>query len=387
MTFRSHGEAIKLANNTRYGLAASIWTENINLALDVAPKVKAGSVWINCTNQFDAASGFGGYRESGFGREGGKEGLYEYLKPKSEALLSSIAPKATKVLKKSGSILPVIDRTAKLFIGGKQARPDSGYSLKVINRAGQTIAEVGAGNRKDVRNAVEAAQAAENWTAMTGHARAQVLFYLAENLSARASEFAARIILQTGVTPAAARQEVDLSIERIYYYAAQADKYDGAVHHTITRNVTLAMPEALGVMGIICPDVFPLLGLLSNILPPLSMGNRVIVIPSSTAPLSATDLYQVLETSDVPAGVVNIITGNKEELAAVLANHDDVDGVWYTGSQAGCKAIEHAAAENMKRTWVNYGKFRDWTDPQQGQGEVFLRHATQIKNIWIPYGE
>lgn len=387
MTFRSHGEAIKLANNTRYGLAASIWTENINLALDVAPKVKAGSVWINCTNQFDAASGFGGYRESGFGREGGKEGLYEYLKPKSEALLSSIAPKASKVQKKSGSILPVIDRTAKLFIGGKQARPDSGYSLKVINRAGQTIAEVGAGNRKDVRNAVEAAQAAENWTAMTGHARAQVLFYLAENLSARASEFAARIILQTGVTPAAARQEVDLSIERIYYYAAQADKYDGAVHHTITRNVTLAMPEALGVMGIICPDEFPLLGLLSNLLPPLSMGNRVIVIPSSTAPLSATDLYQVLETSDVPAGVVNIITGNKEELAAVLANHDDVDGVWYTGSQAGCKAIEHAAAENMKRTWVNYGKFRDWTDPQQGQGEVFLRHATQIKNIWIPYGE
>ncbi len=387
MTFRSHGEAIKLANNTRYGLAASIWTENINLALDVAPKVKAGSVWINCTNQFDAASGFGGYRESGFGREGGKEGLYEYLKPKSEALLSSIAPKATKVQKKSGSILPVIDRTAKLFIGGKQARPDSGYSLKVINRAGQTIAEVGAGNRKDVRNAVEAAQAAENWTAMTGHARAQVLFYLAENLSARASEFAARIILQTGVTPAAARQEVDLSIERIFYYAAQADKYDGAVHHTITRNVTLAMPEALGVMGIICPDEFPLLGLLSNILPPLSMGNRVIVIPSSTAPLSATDLYQVLETSDVSAGVVNIITGNKEELAAVLANHDDVDGVWYTGSQAGCKAIEHAAAENMKRTWVNYGKFRDWTDPQQGQGEVFLRHATQIKNIWIPYGE
>ncbi|HNP78055.1 MAG: aldehyde dehydrogenase family protein [Cyclobacteriaceae bacterium] len=387
MTFRSHGEAIKLANNTRYGLAASIWTENINLALDVAPKVKAGSVWVNCTNQFDAASGFGGYRESGFGREGGKEGLYEYLKPKSEALLSSIPPKASKVQKKSGSILPVIDRTAKLFIGGKQARPDSGYSLKVINRAGQTIAEVGAGNRKDVRNAVEAAQAAENWTAMTGHARAQVLFYLAENLSARASEFAARIILQTGVTPAAARQEVDLSIERIYYYAAQADKYDGAVHHTITRNVTLAMPEALGVMGIICPDEFPLLGLLSNILPPLSMGNRVIVIPSSTAPLSATDLYQVLETSDVPAGVVNIITGNKEELAAVLANHDDVDGVWYTGSQAGCKAIEHAAAENMKRTWVNYGKFRDWTDPQQGQGEVFLRHATQIKNIWIPYGE
>lgn len=387
MTFRSHGEAIKLANNTRYGLAASIWTENINLALDVAPKVKAGSVWINCTNQFDAASGFGGYRESGFGREGGKEGLYEYLKPKTEGLLAITPPKLPKVQKKKGSIIPTIDRTAKLFIGGKQARPDSGYSLKVVNPAGQTIAEVAAGNRKDVRNAVEAAQAAEGWTGMTGHARAQILFYLAENLSARAAEFAARIVLQTSTTPAAARQEVDLSIERIYYYAAQADKYDGAVHHTITRNVTLAMPEALGVMGIICPDESPLLGLLSNILPPLSMGNRVIVVPSQTVPLSATDLYQVLETSDVPAGVVNIITGNKEELAGVLANHDDVDAIWYHGTKAGCKTIEYAAAENMKRTWVNYGKFRDWSDHRQAAGEEFLRHATQIKNIWIPYGE
>lgn len=356
MTFRSHGEAIKLANNTRYGLAASIWTENINLALDVAPKVKAGSVWINCTNQFDAASGFGGYRESGFGREGGKEGLYEYLKPKSEALLLTTPPKTPKVSKKKGNIIPSIDRTAKFFIGGKQVRPDSGYSQKVVNAAGQVVAEVGTGNRKDVRNAVEAAHAAENWTALTGHARAQILFYLAENLSARATEFATRIVLQTGVTLAAAKQEVELSIERIYYYAAQADKYDGAVHHTITRNVTLAMPEALGVMGIICPDESPLLGLLSNILPPLSMGNRVIAVPSQTAPLSATDLYQVLETSDVPPGVVNIITGNKEELAGVLANHDDVDAIWYHGTKAGCKTIEHAAAENMKRTWVNYGK-------------------------------
>jgi aldehyde dehydrogenase (NAD+) len=387
MTFRSHAEAIKLANNTRYGLAASIWTENINLALDVAPKVKAGSVWINCTNQFDAASGFGGYRESGFGREGGKEGLYEYLKPRTEGLLSSTAPKSARAAKKTGRIVPAIDRTAKLFIGGKQTRPDSGYSVRVIGASGQAIGEVGAGNRKDIRNAVEAAHAAEGWTAMTGHARAQVMYYMAENLSARTHEFASRIALQTGASPSAAKKEVDLSIERIYYYAAQADKYDGAVHHTITRNVTLAMPEALGVMGVVCSKEAPLLGLISAVLPVIGMGNRVVVIPSSTSPLSATDLYQVLETSDVPAGVVNIITGDTMELAAVLANHDDVDGVWYFGSKEGSKLVEHASAENMKRTWVNFGKHRDWFDSRQGEGEEFLRHATQIKNIWIPYGE
>jgi len=388
MTFRTHQEAIKLANNTRYGLASSIWTENINLALEVAPKVKAGTVWINCTNVFDAASGFGGYKESGFGREGGKEGLYEYVKLKSEALLRAAPPKASGATgKKTTTELPAIDRTAKLFIGGKQSRPDSGYSLKIVNPAGTVIAEVGAGNRKDVRNAVEAAHAADGWTGLTGHARAQILFYLAENLFARRVEFANRISLQTLQSAAVARKEVDASIERIYRYAALADKYDGNVHHTTSRNVTLAMPEALGVMGVVCPDQEPLLGFISTVLPPMSMGNRVVAIPSSTSPLSATDFYQVLETSDMPAGVLNIITGNHDELSTVLANHDDVDGLWYFGTKDGSKSVEHAAAENMKRTWVNYGKYRDWFDAQQGEGELFLRNCTQIKNIWIPYGE
>jgi aldehyde dehydrogenase (NAD+) len=389
MTFRTHQEAIKLANNTRYGLASSLWTENINLALEVAPKIKAGTVWINCTNVFDAASGFGGYRESGFGREGGKEGLLEYVKLTSEEALTTSYPKISKVIqkKKSTGVLPDIDRTIKLFIGGKQARPDSGYSIKITDPAGHLIAEVGAGSRKDIRNAVEAAHAAEGWTSMTGHARAQVLFYLAENLYVRKDEFAARLTQQTFISPKDAEREVAASIERIYRYASLADKYDGHVHHTTLRNVTLAMPEALGVMGVVCPEHSPLLGFISTVLPALSMGNRVIAIPSETSPLSATDLYQLLETSDVPAGALNIITGKKEELTAVLANHDDVDGRWYFGSKEGSKAIEFAAAENMKRTWVNYGLHRNWLDASQGEGEQFLRNATQIKNIWIPYGE
>ncbi len=389
MTFRTHPEAVKLANNTRYGLASSLWTENINLALDIAPKIKAGTVWINCTNVFDAASGFGGYRESGFGREGGKEGLMEYVKLKADDKLAT-SPLRTSIIskkKKTAILIPEIDRTIKLFIGGKQARPDSGYSTKITDPFGNQIAEVGAGNRKDVRNAVEAAHTAEGWANLTGHARAQILFYLAENLFVRKEEFAARIMQQTAMSQKDAEQDVNLSIERIYHYAALADKYDGNVHHTTVRNVTLAMPEPLGVMGVVCPEHSPLLGFISTVIPPLSMGNRIVAIPSQTSPLSATDLYQVLETSDVPAGALNIITGKKEELSAVLANHDDVDGLWYFGSRDGSKAVEIAAASNMKRTWVNYGKFRNWQDSSQGEGEQFLRNATQIKNIWIPYGE
>lgn len=389
MSFRSHSEAVKLANNTRYGLASSIWTENINLALDIAPQIKAGTVWINCSNVFDAASGFGGYRESGYGREGGKEGLYEYVKYRAESEFKNDAPKlkiTEPSSKKSDKTLPNIDRTPKLYIGGKQARPDGGNSLTIKDMFGNYISEVPKGNRKDIRNAVEAAHAGTSWASMTGHGRAQVLYYIAENLSARADEFASRIEQMTNVSPSDAAKEVQASIERIYSYAAWADKYDGHVHHTTQRNVTLAMPERVGVIGIVCPDVSPLLGFVSTVIPAIAMGNCVVVIPSETSPLSATDFYQILETSDVPAGCINIVTGGKDELTKEMAKHDDIDGLWYFGSAEGSKEVELLSAENLKRTWVNYGKYRNWYDRAQGEGAEFLRHATEIKNIWIPYG-
>ncbi|MCB9292859.1 MAG: aldehyde dehydrogenase family protein [Lewinellaceae bacterium] len=391
MTFRTPAEAVQLANNTRYGLAASIWTENINLALDIAPKVKAGTVWINCTNVFDAASGFGGYRESGFGREGGKEGLYEYVRLKAEDEFQDkpIRPGKSKPKGEENGLpaLPPIDRTPKMYIGGKQARPDGGYSTAVYGANGRILGEIGEGNRKDIRNAVEAAHAARSWATTTGHAKAQVLYFIAENLAARAGEFANRIIDLTGCKPEDARKEVDASIERIFYYAALADKYDGAVHHTVFRNVTLAMPEPIGVMAIVCPDESPLLGFISTVIPAIAMGNRVVAVPSASFPLSATDFYQVLDTSDLPGGVLNIVTGEQDDLAQVLANHDDVDGIWYFGGKAGSKMVEHDSAENMKRAWASHGKYRDWMNPAHGAGEVFLRMATQVKNIWVPYGE
>ncbi len=387
MTFRSHKEAVKLANNTRYGLACSLWTENINLALDIAPQIKAGVAWINCTNVFDAAAGFGGYRESGFGREGGLEGLYEYMKPKVESeFTAKPVARATKKPKGKKSNGIGIDRTVKMYIGGKQSRPDGGYSTTIHSPEGGYLGEVSQGNRKDIRNAVEAAHKGGKWGGMTGHARSQVLYYLAENLEIRREEFADRIVDMTHVSKADALEEVDLSIERIYYYAAYADKYDGRVHHTTHRNVTIAMPESIGVMAVVCPDEAPLLGFVSTVIPAITMGNNVIVIPSEKHPFSATDFYQVMETSDVPAGTINIVTGNKEELTDVLAKHDDVDGIWYFGTAEGSKNVEYLSTDNLKRTWVNYGKHRDWSNPAHGQGEVFLRHASQIKNIWIPYG-
>jgi aldehyde dehydrogenase (NAD+) len=396
MTFRTPSESVALANNTPYGLAASVWTENINLALDIAPKIKAGVVWVNSTNLFDAASGFGGYRESGFGREGGREGMWEYVKKHPAASGQRPArtpgdrPRAERATLEAGRrqlAAPVIDRTPKLFIGGKQARPDQGYTRRIHAPDGAPVGEVPEGNRKDIRNAVEAAQAASGpWSRSTGHNRGQILYYIAENLSARASEFADRIDAMTASGKKRAAAEVDTSIARLFTYAAWADKYDGAVHSVPIRGVAIAMNEPIGVIGVACPDQFPLLGLVSLIGPTMATGNTTIVIPSEPYPLAATDFYSVLETSDVPDGVINIVTGDRDALAKVLAEHDDVEAMWYFGPQAGVKMVELASASNMKRTWASWHE-RDWTSNDDGEGREFLRAATHVKNVWVPYGE
>jgi aldehyde dehydrogenase (NAD+) len=393
MTFRTPAEAVELANNTRYGLAASVWTENINLALDVAPKVKAGTIWINCTNVFDAAAGFGGYRESGFGREGGIEGLWEYVRRNGPPTIPAAAMQpeqrsAVPPVRREaggGAAVPPIDRTSKLYIGGKQVRPDGGYSLPVVAGDGTRIGEVALGNRKDIRNAVEAAHAAASWGRATAHTRAQVLYYVAENLDARAGEIGARLEAMTGTHDGP--REVAAAIGRLFTWAAWADKWDGRVHHTPYRNVTLAMPEPIGVIGIVCPAAVPLLGFVSLVAPAIAMGNTVVAVPSEPHPLAATDFSQILDTSDVPGGVVNIVTGRRDELAEVLAAHDDVDAVWYAGSPEGEAAVERLSAGNLKRTWADLDRLGDWFDDTAAAGERFLRAATQIKNIWVPYGE
>lgn len=397
MSFRHPEEALELANNTRYGLAASVWTENINLALDVATKIKAGSVWVNSTNLFDAAAGFGGYRESGYGREGGREGLLEYVRLKGHGRPTpELAAEPDKNWAKRsygrpsvGGTPPTngIDRTAKLYIGGKQARPDGHYTYNVLNPKGEMVGTASDGNRKDIRNAVEAAHAAKGWADRTPFNRAQILYYLAENLAARADEFVARLVKMTGMKGKAAEQEVEASLSRLFTYAAYADKHGGTVQETTLYGLVVALHEPVGVIGIACPAEHPLLGFVSLLAPAIARGNTTVVIPSEKYPLAATDFYQLLDTSDVPGGVVNIVTGGRDHLTHTLAGHDDVDALWYFGTAEGSRWVEQLSAENMKRTWVNYGQTRDWLNETEGAGPEFLYHATQVKNVWVPMGE
>ncbi|ART99690.1 aldehyde dehydrogenase family protein [Yoonia vestfoldensis] len=374
-TFRTPVEAVEIANNTRYGLAASVWSENINLALDIAPKLAAGIVWVNGTNMMDAAAGFGGIRESGFGREGGWEGLAGYTRPKTSAKpVKRIAPFGSA----GGTATDPLDRTAKLYIGGKQARPDGGYSHAVFNPRGKLLGHVAEANRKDLRNAVEAMNAAKGWTKSTGHLRAQILYYIAENLSARGDELAKRIKDLTGKS---GTDEVEQTIHALFTFAAWADKYDGKVHGVPIRGVALAMHEAVGNIAVFCEDASPLLGLVTPMAAAISMGNRVTLVASEPFPLIVAEIYQILETSDLPGGVVNILTGDHADLAGHAAKHHDIDAVWSFSGTDISAVIEKGSASNLKRTWVNNGTSiaptaRDW-----------LAAATEVKNIWIPYGE
>ena len=375
-TFRTPAEAVEVANNTRYGLAASVWTENINLALDIAPKLVCGIVWVNATNLMDAAAGFGGVRESGFGREGGWEGLQAYTKPKGK-ITKTTAPAA--FTSQDGTPADPMDRTAKLYIGGKQARPDGGYSTPVFNKSGKLLGHASIANRKDLRNAIEANAAAKGWSKTTGHLRAQILYYIGENLSARAEEFATHINALTGGRTGSG--EVDAAIDWLFTWAAWADKHDGAAKGVPMRGVALAMNEPVGNIAVLTDDTRPLMGLIEPLAPALAMGNCVTAVPSQAFPLAATDFYQILETSDVPAGVANILTCDHTEIAPHMAAHANIDAVWSFSTADVSATIEAKSATNLKRTWVNNGLSRTWPSA------TWRAQATEIKTIWIPYGE
>ncbi len=376
-TFRTPSEAVQLANNTRYGLAASIWSENINLALDIAPKINAGVIWINGTNMFDAAAGFGGIRESGYGREGGWEGLTAYTKPiadrtpvvSAEIFEGNITAQSNQ-----------IDRTAKLYIGGKQSRPDSGYCKAVFDKEGELISHAPLASRKDVRNAVEAAHKASSWSKSSAHLRAQILYYIAENMNARSHEFAQSLSRLAGVTSQEAAKEVEEAIDTLFTYGAWCDKFDSAAKPVPFRGVALAMNAPVGVIGAFCDDR-PLAGLIDVIAPSIAMGNRIIAVASEAYPLVATDFYQILDTSDVPAGVVSILTGSHMELGRTVAGHYDIDAAWSFSSADISKTIEEESAGSLKRTWVNNGY-----DMRPSQRE-WLMQSTEVKTIWVPYGE
>ena len=383
-TFRTPSEAVALANNTPYGLAASIWSENINLTLDVAPKIKAGVIWINSTNLFDASCGFGGYKESGFGREGGSEGIRAYSinkLPQKKSISSS--QKITNVYTS-----PNIDRTPKLYIGGKQKRPDGGYSFPIhsINKK-QFICDIAKANRKDVRDSVEVAMKAYE-KQISNFNRSQIIFYLAENLEQREKNFTNLLTTLNGISLIQAKKEFALSCERLFYYASMADKFEGIVHNPPIRGLTMAVKESLGVMAIVLSDNDPLLSLVTVMAASFATGNAQIIVPGQKTSLIATELYQVLDTSDVPAGRINILTAIQDELNDTLSQHESIDGIWYFGNSNSSKSkIIKNSVSNLKRYWCPTEKNIDWNNASKLFLDEFLYQGTQIKNIWIPYGE
>ena len=382
LTFRTPSEAVAIANNTPYGLAASIWSENINLALDVAPKVKAGVIWINSTNLFDAACGFGGFKESGFGREGGSEGIRAYTKINLPVVRGS--KKTNNKIKIS---LPMIDRTPKLYIGGKQKRPDGGYSFSLNAVNNSFICDIAQANRKDVRDSVEIA-AKSFAKQLSNFNRSQILFYLAENLQQREKTFVDLLVALRGSSPVNASKEFSQSCERLFYYAAMADKFEGNVHNPPMRGLTLAMKEPLGVMTSILSDDSPLLNLVTVMGSVFSTGNTNIIVPGQKTSLIATELYQVLDTSDVPGGYVNILTAKENELNKTLSQHENIEGIWYFGADSAQRSdIVKNTTSNIKRYWCPEEKHIDWTNASEEFLNEFLYQSTQVKNIWIPYGE
>mmetsp|Transcript_66380 Transcript_66380/g.121215 ORF Transcript_66380/g.121215 Transcript_66380/m.121215 type:complete len:821 (+) Transcript_66380:47-2509(+) len=408
LRFRTQKEAIALANQSCYGLGGGVWTEKSALAYETALMMKTGTVWINCYNCFDAAAGFGGYKESGFGRDGGKECLYDNAKPAWMKRPRPVIDPAA--LKAFGKVVPAgpclnngttssengehlakrarIDHTIKMYIGGKQKRPDATYVRPVLTPSGQLISQVSEGSRKDIRDAVEAAHAAAGgWGKRAAFNRAQICYYIAENLQMRHAEYAAKLREMTGRELQLCEAEVDLSVQRLFYWAGFADKHGGVVQETDFYGVTAKVHEPVGVVAILCPDEAPLLSFVSLFAPAVIRANAIIIVPSEKHPLCAIDLYQVFDTSDLPGGVVNIITGSRDHLATHLVDHRDVQAIWYFGSAEGSKVVEERSAVNVKRSWVNYGGIRDWTSPDQGQGMEFLYHAVQVKNIWLPIGD
>ncbi len=207
---------------------------------------------------------------------------------------------------------------------------------------------------------------------------------LSENLSARKAEFANTLQALTGRSDA--QTEVEQSIQRLFFYAAWSDKFDGSARSVPLKAVALVMKEAIGNCGVLCDNQYPLLGFISVMAPLFATGNRSIIIPSETFSPIVTDFYQILDTSDVPPGTINILTGKHADLAIELAGHMDIESVWSFSPSDVSRDIEKASVSNLKRTWVNNGCGRDWNS-EEGFGREFLENATENKTIWIPYGE
>ena len=288
-----------------------------------------------------------------------------------------------------------VRKTYKLYIGGAFPRSESGRSYVVSSASGDPIANAVRGSRKDLREAVRAARKAfQPWADKTAMNRGQVLYRVAELLEGRRDQFAVEVAVAEGLREGKAREVVDRSIDRWVWYAGWADKIAqvlGASNPVAAPYFNFTIPEPTGVVGVVAPETSSLLGLVSRLAPPLVAGNAVVVLASETRPLPAVSLAEVLATSDVPAGVVNILTGWKKELVPVLAAHVDVDAIDTWGVPPELRtSTEELAADDIKRlarrpAGVADAKF-DWLDDRAAERPEWIAAWLEMKTVWHPIG-
>ena len=380
-TFRTEAEAVAKANSTAFGLSAGVWTEKGSRILWMARRLRAGVVWANSFNQFDPSSPFGGMRQSGFGREGGRHGLAEYLdfSPSTGSPATAAAPAVDLgTPPPPGTAHLDVRKTYKLFIGGAFPRSESGRTMAVHDAAGGLLAHVALASRKDARDAVRAARGAqESWEARTAYNRGQILYRLAEVIEGRREQFAGELAA-VGLDPGRANADVASAIDACMFWAGFADKLDqlvGGVNPVAGPFLNLSTPEPQGVCALACADGGGLAGIIGLVAPALMAGNAVVALAGGQATLVMSTLGEVVATSDVPAGVVNLLTGDHATLLPWLAGHDDVDLLDLSGAPAALIAdLEGRSAESVKRV----------TRTDGAQNVLTASAFTEIKTVWHP---
>uniref|UniRef100_A0A672G192 Aldehyde dehydrogenase domain-containing protein n=1 Tax=Salarias fasciatus TaxID=181472 RepID=A0A672G192_SALFA len=395
MTFRSNSEAVTLGNHSPHGQAASIWTEDLTLALETAKSLSVGSVWVNSHSVFDPCLPVSGHKDSGTCTDGGQEGLYQYLRPSSSTPSLPRSSPASLDYSAFGTetpapIIPVdldsAPQSLLQLVGGKTCKSVSGCSMAVRPQEGTaTLGYCPYGGRKDVRNAVEAAiKVQPGWMKKTPSVRAQSLYSLAKALEAKMRVVAGSNCIQTSISVEEANAEVDLSVARLNLWAAYCDKVQGGSLPMPKSGSALSFPEALGVVGVILPDKHPLLSMATLLGAAIATGNAVILVPSEKYPLPVLSFIQVLQASDLPAGLVNVITGSRDQLAAAFANHSVIKAVWYWGSAEGCQYLQKTCTRPLKTLKLSCQTEEDWTQSDPALLEELWRNAVQWKSVWIP---
>ena len=278
-----------------------------------------------------------------------------------------------------------IQKTYKLYINGKFPRTESGRYSPVHDGDGKLVANVCRASRKDFREAVKAARnAASSWSSRTAYNRGQILYRTAEILEGRKERFSEELVTM-GMKRKNAEKEIETSLDRLVYYAGWADKYQqifSSVNPVSSSHYNFSVPEYQGIIAMIAPETNPLLGLVSLISPAIASGNTVVCLGAQKSPLSSISFAEVLHASDVPAGVVNILTGFSSELSGHFSSHMDVNGIVCCQDHANLiKSIQENAAENVKR--VHYYNETNWMDLQS---PYFILDHTEIKTTWHPVG-